>query len=195
MKIRLWVIGSCDTPVPDSLAAVSCTWSIAGGGRVGGFWHPNSVQMLAVRAVCSFVWRLFTCSSVLFIIEYNGLHQEKVVVVVVEIHIFQLKRSPNFNIQKVARPHIFLTPFLNWLNIYKDWWMWFQCRPILAANRALCVQMKSALAAVNWVGTACVFADSKQEGWYMNRAAGFDKWGCTNAPPNGSAAQQRWQCD
>lgn len=43
------------------------------------------------------------------------------------------------------------------------------------ANQALHGQMKSALVAVNWVGTACVFADSKQEDWCMNRAAGFDK--------------------
>lgn len=40
------------------------------------------------------------------------------------------------------------------------------------ANRALSVQWESTLAAVNWVGTACVFADNKQEGWCMKRAAG-----------------------
>lgn len=46
---------------------------------------------------------------------------------------------------------------------------------ISEANRALPAQFKSNLAAVNWVGTACVFADGEQEGWCTEGAAGFDK--------------------
>lgn len=70
----------------------------------GGVWCPDSVPMFAVGAIYSLFWRLFTCSSVLLIIKCSGFHQDKVVVVVLEIHVFQVKRSPNFKIHHVARP-------------------------------------------------------------------------------------------
>lgn len=114
----------CGSQVPVTHLYPHCWLQAAAPGALVGLgvvWCPDSVQMFAVRAVYSFFCRLFTCSSVLLIIKCSGFHQDKVIAVVVEIHVFQVKRSPNYKIHPVAEPQMtFLTLYLNWLNIYKN---------------------------------------------------------------------------
>lgn len=99
----------------------------------------------------------------------------------VEIHLFsEVIRSPNFKPHFAARPELLLY-FDNVLKLIKYLSKMINVIPLQSnfsvseANRALPAQFKSNLAAVNWVGTACVFADGKQEGWCTEGAAGFDK--------------------